>query len=129
MTKTPTQILTEARDMIVRPYGWSKRDFVRTQTRVPYPAYCLVGAIEVAAGVRDAKTGGNKLESFKDNPAIQPLVIAEIELEASGKFWSLIPFNDSPITKKDDVVALLDRSIERSKKKVRKPRVKKDTDG
>lgn len=93
------------RDLIGRPYGWTKGHSHRSKLvkGKRYEQYCLFGAADVAR--REIYPPGSRPSCF---------------MFASELFgYSPIPFNDNPATKKRDVLAFVDNHLEKIERRRR----------
>lgn len=100
---TQVEALKKARELIARPYGWTKGRFKRT-----YPKrgtqYCLLGAVR--------QISGYKRTDEPHKPTMQNL---EIRLEQciykNYGIHGVATFNDAQGRKKKDVLKVLDCAI------------------
>lgn len=107
------ELMMEARGYISNRTAWVQGHF-RKKGR-----YCLVAALSLTCGSRSFAMP-NKTER-----RLARLITAEIPPNAPfcirHRFmparWRLISFNDDPLTRHEDVMALLDRAIEHSASK------------
>jgi hypothetical protein len=106
------ELMMEARGCVSNRTAWVQGHF-RKKGR-----YCLVAALSLTCGSRFAMP--NKTERrlarliTTEIPPNAPFCIRHRFMPAR---WRLISFNDDPLTRNEDVMALLDRAIEHSASK------------
>lgn len=109
MTKTPKQVLQDARRLIEEK-GWIQGLYHSER------GYCVSGAIYQAGGWRCVVYQTNSAEAYQTNSA-EALVAADRAWSALQKeigfAQSIAGWNDEPGRTKEEVLATFDRAIER----------------
>lgn len=96
--KQVKNVLVKARDLLNRPYGWTKGTETRLVNRAPDgEAYCAVGAVR-------------KITGYEADGSEIYVAVTSVLSKVVGNA-GIIQFNDDRHTKKSEVLAAFDTAI------------------
>lgn len=101
------ELLRLVRKMLARPKGWSSDGWEAPNPDRSYNALCLAAACQVAAWDMDLFRPGHKIK-YATHVADQ---ISLLKVVQDRGYHSVPSFNDSRLTKKKDVLAVIDERI------------------
>lgn len=99
------QALIEIKELIARPYGWTRNALSRKVHGVR--AYCILGATHHVCSITN-RTIHNYPMSYKMEDRLKDC----LKKKYKRRYPTLSQFNDAPRTKKKDVLELIDCAID-----------------
>lgn len=115
-------VLREARALLAKPKGWTKKCYARTASGVGTKwtnpkavSFCTLGAVHCA----DRKEFGTSSACLADEAGdvIREILAGKTGFEMSRKYIAIPFWNDAAKTRKKDVLAVFDAAIVRAHKK------------